>query len=50
MTFEKHLDLQILFDDIFAECKTKEELDAMQYDLECIMNDSYDERLVEIEE
>lgn len=50
MTFEKHLDISIMFDDIFAKCKTKEELDAMQYDLACAMDDCYSERLSEIEE
>lgn len=48
MTFEKHLDLSIMFDDMFAKCNTEEELDSIRYDLECIIADCYEERLEEI--
>lgn len=50
MTFEKYLDLQIMFGDIFEKCKTKQELDSMRYDLECAMDDCYSDRLEEIED
>lgn len=48
MTFEKTLDLSIMFDDMFEKCNTEKELDDMRYDLECIIANSYEERLEEI--
>ena len=50
MTFEKHLDLQEMFDDIFEKCKTIEELHGMQSDLIDIIENCYWERWNVLEE